>query len=809
MVQQTVIPAGLKDVVLPYDLSSVAQPQADVLKIDVPRNVRVVPEQTSARIKGAFEETRLAFGPTGAVDPKTEIPIPAGTAQAQPILLDKSAAVVAVDLLIKAVGASARLRIDVRPDLAGKPDDTSLLSVPAELALDPKPNGAAAWVSIPLSAEFRFQPNTHYWLVLETLQGNINWSADPAVPPTPGAQRTQDGGLSWRITTPVPKNGASAAGAVTGPQSGFFRLRSRPATFQVPIEVQTGSGKTLSRVALDRFAPMGRVDFAPGAEIAQALNDTLAKAAQDQPPPCPEGEHIANGDFKQQVQLSNEQSVPADWTVTGTFDFADAKAGGQPTIAGFTVAGTQIEGALSQVVPVSPSCVYELSFRGRVETADQDAVAEVFWLNQKCGPQRTDSIPFQETLDVDDMAVHRIRVAAPPGATQAEVRFRVPAGGTAQLNNVSLQVASGALVNADLEALENGLPSGWTSTAVPSDVFIVQVVPPSAALVNLGTVTIELFQQVPATGGQPFAFDFEGAALQDATFSTTPQVELRWLAVDKTVAGPATVFQIVPGNSSHMSATGTVPEKAVTAEAHIILPPKSFLSAKDVSLQFSETQSIPLTFIAQAPGQLTVSDLRVGFENTSVPPPPVPPTGLCSPTPPGQVPGQHDCESSCCSCCGEEDSMTNASPTVTPANRPAMIGKCANCGSTLIQHGGQLPLPNEKRVAFPAIVLGKPKPPAPPPTLTDVVGIGKSRETQLIRAGIDSLEKLASATPTAVARAMTGVSIMHAPHFIEGARALLESTRAVGQGQGLGLGRHNGSHVNHLAAGILASLLRR
>jgi hypothetical protein len=779
--QQTAIPAGLKDVVLPYDLSSVAQPQADVLKIDLPRNVRVVPGQTSARIKGAFEETRVADGPTGAVQPKTEVAILAGTAQAQPILLDKdkSAAVTAVDLLIKAVGGSARLRLDVRADFAGKPDDASLLAPPAELALDPKPDGSAAWVSVPLPTEFRFQEQTPYWLILQTLQGTINWSADPATPPKPGMQRTQDGGLSWRVATPIPKNGGSAAGAVTGPLSGLFRLRSHPANFQVPIEVQTGSGKTASRVKLDRFAPLGRVDFAPSAEIAQALNASLEKAAQDQPPPCPQGEHIANGDFKQLVQLSNQQSAPAEWAITGTFNVADDNAGGQPTLSGISPAGADVEAALSQVVPVSSSCLYEFSFRGKVGTADPDAVAEVFWLNQQCGLQRTDSIPLQETLDVDDLAQHRIRVAAPAGATQAEIRFRVPAGGLAELNNVSMQVTSNALVNADLQVLEDGLPSGWMSTASPSPVFIVQATPPGAGIANRGTAQVEIFQAVAAKAGQSFTFDFEGGSRQDATFSAIPQVELRWLAADKTSAGPATVFQILSGNSSHSSASGTVPERAVAAEVHVIMPAKSDLGVQEVSLQFSETQSVPLTFIAQAPGQLTVSDLRVGYEKVPVPPPPVPKTGLCSPTPPDQTPGEA-CDSSYCSCCGSKDSMTEAAATVTPANRPAVVGKCSNCGKPIVRLGGKLPAPDEIRAAFPPTFMAKPK--AAPTPLTTIAGIGKARENQLVRAGIDSVEKLAAANPAAVAKAMIGVSIENAPHFIKEARKILEATRSHTQG---------------------------
>jgi hypothetical protein len=127
--------------------------------------------------------------------------------------------------------------------------------------------------------------------------------------------------------------------------------------------------------------------------------------------------------------------------------------------------------------------------------------------------------------------------------------------------------------------------------------------------------------------------------------------------------------------------------------------------------------------------------------------------------------------------------MTEAATSVTPANRPAMIGKCAACGSTLIQHGGQLPGPGETRTPFPATFIVEPKLAAKPalPPLTAIAGIGKAREEQLVRAGIDSLEKLAATTPAEVANAMAGVSIKHAPHFINAARELLEAARSHGR----------------------------
>jgi hypothetical protein len=542
----------------------------------------------------------------------------------------------------------------------------------------------------------------------------------------------------------------------------------------VPIEIQTGSGKTENRVKLDRYAAMGRVDFSPGQEIAQSLNASLEKMAKDSPPPCPQGEHIANGDFK---QLVDETNVPVDWYLTSGSTEVDRLDDQDVLAIRGAVNNAPVVAALSQVVPISASCLYEFSFLAGVVRSDPDAVAEVFWLSEQCGLQRTDSIPLLQMIK-QRLVRHRARFTAPGGATQAEVRFRVPESGRAIIAKVSLAVTNNNLTNGDLEVLQEEVPVGWTLTPEGPPQLQTDFAPTGELIIdNQGNETIDISQSAAAKPGQAFTLDFDGKLGDDADLTGTPQVELRWLAADKTAVLPTSVFQIVAGNSPHSSATGTVPEQAATAEVHLILPAKSELHVQNVSLQFSEAQSVPLTFIAQAPGQLTVSDLRVGFERIPTPPPPMPPSGLCSPTPPGKIPGEKDCDSSHCSCCGEKDTMVDAAPTVTPAKRPAMMGKCANCGSTIIRTGGRLPDPGEPRVAFPAISTVKPKPapkPAPPP-LTAIAGIGKPRATQLVRAGIDSVEKLAAASPAAVANAVRGVSVKNAPHFINAARSLLET----------------------------------
>src|SRR5205085_4570853 len=107
-------------------------------------------------------------------------------------------------------------------------------------------------------------------------------------------QHTQDGALSWRET------GAPAAAT---PPSGYFRLRNHPTTYQVPIELQAGSGKDAKRVKLDRFQPLGRVDFNLDIpEVAEVINRFLAAA----PPTCSPAEHLANNNFEQWIAVGEK-----------------------------------------------------------------------------------------------------------------------------------------------------------------------------------------------------------------------------------------------------------------------------------------------------------------------------------------------------------------------------------------------------------------------------------------------------------------------------------------------------------------------
>ncbi len=300
--ETALLPAELSEVSLPFDYDSIANIDEGVLQVALPPNAQVVPRDTTASVIGAFDDSRIIYGPLGSADAPGEARVSPSSTQAQPIKLNKGAGATAIDLLLAAVTRTVRLQLDLREDLDGKPAGASLLTDNVEFSLDRETAGQATWISVPLPQEFQFQAqqNILYWLVLQSLEGEAVWSAKPADADTPGLQNTQNGGLSWRL---------SSAEDIAGPVAALFRLRYQPDRYQVPIELEIGSGARAQRVKLDRFQPLGRVEFTLDLpEVADAFNDYLKQAG---PASCIEAEHIADGAFNDWSRLGDELATPA------------------------------------------------------------------------------------------------------------------------------------------------------------------------------------------------------------------------------------------------------------------------------------------------------------------------------------------------------------------------------------------------------------------------------------------------------------------------------------------------------------------
>jgi DNA-binding beta-propeller fold protein YncE/predicted flap endonuclease-1-like 5' DNA nuclease len=440
--------------------------------------------------------------------------------------------------------------------------------------------------------------------------------------------------------------------------------------------------------------------------------------------------------------------------------------------------------SISQVVPVVSPFAYEFSFWGiAVEPREDDppAVAEVLWLNSTCGLLQADSLPI-ETIEFEGdgqplefiagiassateqrprLILHRAQLTSPAGADQAEVRFSVSRNTGAIIDLVSLAATSELVTNGDFQLKKNDRLVGWNQVPELTPGFRIQAAPEGLQLVNPGGVRAELVQTIAAESEQPFTLQFHGKATATPP-SETPRIELRWLDAGGAAMGEPTLLQILPTGVDTAGASGIVPKNSTQVEIHVVVPTKTTLELKRVSLRYTKTTPVPVKFISEAPGDMTVSDVRIAFEQIEPKAPPVGPQGLCNGTPPGKEPGTRG-DSCYCHQCEEETLMIEATPVMTEAGRPATMGRCSTCKTEVVRAGGALVVGADalspQAMSAPVMVspvamnrqLAESQALRPAPQLTDIRGIGQARAKQLTEVGIDSVEKLAASTPERVA----------------------------------------------------------
>lgn len=469
---------------------------------------------------------------------------------------------------------------------------------------------------------------------------------------------------------------------------------------------------------------------------------------------------------------------------------------------------TDLQGptTVSQVVPVSELGPYDFTFEALASR--QSAVAEVFWIKDDCGLLRTDTVEVEALTPPSEMlspelssailkkgleeekprlTLHRRRLNAPAGATQAEVRFNVPRGVVALVGSVSLAGTDEALENKDLSLLSEGQPKGWRMLPAVAPGVSLSAVGGEIQMRNNGGAPAELVQEVTVKGNSPFALTFRGRTEARPTARGNPSLELRWLKDDGSPAGASVTLNLSPEGFDSGAANGTTPPGAARGEIHLIVPAGTSQNIRDISLQFLPVTNVPVTFVAQAPGELSLFDWRIAFEEVKATKPPIPDKGLCVATPPGRTPGKAHDDGHYCPQCGLDQPADEPTPARSGAGRPASVEKCSVCGTKSVRAGGRTVL-GAKSIAThlpparaAAVVHAEHAPPsaskegaegAAGHPLTAVVGIGPVRAAKLAALGVDSLEMLAAATPEDVMR-ITSVTFKLAADFIEQAKGLL------------------------------------
>jgi len=304
---QDVIPPAVKEVAVQYTLDPLPQGQQHVVEVMLPANARVLPGQTTARIRGSFAPDRVVWGSTDPVTAANSVRIGAGTSFAQRIQVSDDLSADAIDLYVQPVSRTARLTLTLLDDAGGKPFGPPLMPA-ASLALAAQPDGMA-WKSARLPREFQFLarlPDNRprcYWLVVQIAEGEVDWCIAPTTGGRAGLFSSQDNHLTWQeYRSPL----------IPDAVDGLFRLRWTPPLYTVPIQVMVGEGQAAQKVNLDRYQPEGRIDFRMDfPEIAQAFNQYLAAQAGDT---CPRVENLANAEFEEWVRIGDTFGRPQTYS---------------------------------------------------------------------------------------------------------------------------------------------------------------------------------------------------------------------------------------------------------------------------------------------------------------------------------------------------------------------------------------------------------------------------------------------------------------------------------------------------------------
>lgn len=609
--------------------------------------------------------------------------------------------------------------------------------------------------------------------------------------------------------------------------------------------IDTATGTVITHIPLNGMAPVSIVVSSDGRQAyvgawkggSIIVIDLLSKRVSNQialglPPQrlaiTPQGDRaygapalIPSPAYLVTLQIGAPQ--PEEWSLTSgqaARACLDEPFHQVALLAGETPSGNLAPATLSQVTPVTASCAYDFSFYGI--TTVNDAFAEVFWLGGECGAinPEPDRVPievlppsivasFKSDDDSDSVltfadavaaapapALHRQRLAAPAGSEQAEVRFNIPPGGFAWIDRVSLRGTTEAVANGDFKSQKDGRFTDWTLAPATAPGFTVVATPGGVRLQNAGANAVELAQRVSAEAEQPFLLEARTVTSTAPALSSgeaRPRLEARWLDDGGNVTGSPASIEIQPAGLGAAIARGTSPAGATQAEIHLIIPPRVALEIKGVSLRFPRRTLVPITFVADAPGELTVSDWQVSYEEAPPERPPIPPRGLCPPTPSGRDPGEAPEERGFCHCCEAEREMADSEAMQTAAGRPVLVGHCVSCDSEMVRFGGE-PVPDSPRFFGRGVITPRPfiiVPPrvvsettarvAPPraapspaelPPITAIKGIGERLAAALARRRIKTIADLAKASPQSVEK-VKGISESQAAQFIAQAQKLL------------------------------------
>jgi hypothetical protein len=660
MIEGTVLPAHLPEATLAYGYSSLPG-MGEPLTVALPRGAAVT--GTGGAVAGTFDGTRVVHGEIGSDALDDTAIIAPGRTLAQPIRLSAETPTSGIDLpLGNTTPGLAGLHMALQSDADGKPSGEVLTSAVVTVG-KPVPGGSA-WGSAALPAEFRFLADKRYWLVLQSLSGKAYWSVAAGTAAAQGAdepaQGSTNGGLSWRVAVSEKGRKPLAAG---------YRLRHTPERFTVPVQLEVGEGAAAVRARFDRYAPLGRVEFEIdfAAELGSYLSDPALA------PPCGSGDLLVNGGFADPPPSGGTEAgerriwckpeVPAGWQgvpgrvfryqdlISGAFSVALVALDLDPNMRRLSVPCfapdpdvlevlTGEPAVLSQRLAIREGCTYLLQARFEVPLGGEENVLpplpqwEVRWLDADGASVDSEegAIPF-ETVRFRDELPFRLHerfeagVTAPAGAVQAEVHLTQLASAILFLNEVSFSPTLEAVHNGGFgqwrEADSAPVPLGWEllsgflepaledGTGQPIGLTLRGGFVEDGALAQRAAVSASAGYEVEvwARPVVPPADEVEERPAQERA-----RLALRWLA-DGEALGETVMLPLDGRGFPTRHWAGTAPAGATEAEIRLVQPRgQGKLSVGWVSLSQADPVPVPLTFLSEAPGELTVSGLRVTYD---------------------------------------------------------------------------------------------------------------------------------------------------------------------------------------------------
>jgi hypothetical protein len=288
---------------------------------------------------------------------------------------------------------------------------------------------------------------------------------------------------------------------------------------------------------------------------------------------------------------------------------------------------------LSQHVRVVGGCSYRLHIAYEVGDSSQPAPRwQIEWLGANQESLRTDEgeIGFRSHIVKEETApwFYDLNLAAPVMATQADVRLIQQSPGEFFLYTVSLLPTLESLLNerfalwhVDSHGLDIAPPIGWVLHGL---VDPLDDLPNGARLRGDGPEDAILSQvtDVIASGTYELKVNVHPVSRDDPVAGPIQQrarLELHWFS-DTGRIGPPVIMPLDGPDFPTHAWSGVAPAGAKHAEIRLIQPKgKGNLFVESVSLMQLDLVDVPLIFLSETPGELTVSNLKVTYDLLPLP----------------------------------------------------------------------------------------------------------------------------------------------------------------------------------------------